>query len=54
MDSALHPILEFDPAREALIEPSRIIEPRTVPEHCVICFFKEVIEAAMISAGGVG
>jgi uridine phosphorylase len=44
MNTAAYPILEFDPAREALIEPSRLIEPRDVPEHCVICFFKEVIE----------
>ena len=38
------PILEHDPTREALIEPARVIEPRDVPEHCVICFFSEVIE----------
>ena len=37
------PILEFDPAREAIIEPAHIIQPRDVPEHCVICFFQEVI-----------
>ncbi len=39
-----YPILEHDPTREALIEPSKFIKPRDVPEHCVICFFKEVIE----------
>jgi uridine phosphorylase len=39
-----YPILEFDPAREALVEPSHIIQPRDVPEHCLICFFQEVIE----------
>jgi uridine phosphorylase len=39
-----YPILEFDPSREALIEPSKVIKPRDVPEHCVICFFKEVID----------
>jgi uridine phosphorylase len=44
MDNLSYPLLEFDPTREALIEPSRIIKPRDVPEHCVICFFKEVIE----------
>lgn len=44
MDPAPCPILEFDPAREAFIEPSRLIKPCDVPEHCVICFFKEVIE----------
>ena len=35
------PILEFDPTAEAFIEPSKVIRPRDVPEHCVICFFKE-------------
>jgi uridine phosphorylase len=38
------PILEFDPAREAMIEPSRLFESPDAPEHCVICFFKEVLE----------
>jgi uridine phosphorylase len=44
MGTLPYPILEFDPAREALIEPLRLITPRAVPEHCVICFFREVIE----------
>lgn len=39
-----YPILEHDPVRQAFIEPSRVIRPRDVPEHCVICFFREVIE----------
>lgn len=39
-----YPILEFDSSRRAIIEPSRIIKPMDVPEHCVICFFKEVVE----------
>ncbi len=39
-----YPILEYDPTREAMIEPSRVLKRRDVPEHCVICFFKEVIE----------
>ena len=43
MDALPYPILEFDPAREALVEPSSLIEPRDVPEHCVVCFFQEVI-----------
>jgi uridine phosphorylase len=38
------PILEFDPAREAFIEPSRVFEPRDVPEHCVMCFFQKVLD----------
>ena len=39
-----YPILEHDPTRESFIEPSRIIKKRDMPEHCVICFFQEVIE----------
>ncbi|HOE69765.1 MAG TPA: nucleoside phosphorylase [Brevefilum sp.] len=38
------PLLNFDPTRKAIIEPGKIIQPRDVPEHCVICFFAEVIE----------
>jgi uridine phosphorylase len=38
----IYPILEYDPTPNALIEPSEVVQPRDVPEHCVICFFKEV------------
>jgi uridine phosphorylase len=38
-----YPILEFDPTLEAIIEPTQVIEPADAPEHCVICFFQEVI-----------
>ena len=43
------PILEFDPTREAIIEPSKVIQARDLPEHCVICFFGEVLEKIVIS-----
>jgi uridine phosphorylase len=43
-EDAIYPILEYDPAHEAFIEPSRVIEPRDVPEHCVLCFFRDVLE----------
>jgi uridine phosphorylase len=39
------PILEFDPTRKALIEPSEIIEHAGLAEHTVICFFQDVLEA---------
>ncbi len=39
-----YPILEFDEEREAVIEPSRAIKHRDVPEYCVICYFRETIE----------
>jgi len=38
-----YPILEYDPDPEAVIEPRRVKQPMDVPEHCVICFFREVI-----------
>ena len=41
--SAAYPILEFDPSRQAIIEPARIIKPIDAPEHCVICFFDETL-----------
>src|SRR5215213_429554 len=41
-----YPILEFDTARTAVIEPARIIKPIDVPEHCVLCFFQDAITSA--------
>lgn len=41
---AEYPILEFDPAREAVLEPSKLLTRCDVPEHCVICFFFDVME----------
>lgn len=38
-----YPILEFDPTPSAIIEPTQLIAPADAPEHCVICFFQEVI-----------
>lgn len=44
MRRSIYPILEFDPTPEALIEPTHIRRRHDVPEHCVICFFHEVID----------
>jgi len=39
-----YPILEFDDHVPAMIEPSRVHTPHgDMPEHCVICFFHNVI-----------
>ncbi len=45
-----YPILEFDPAVEALMEPAHLTKPRDVPECCILCFFQEVI-AALVTSG---
>ncbi len=42
--SSEYPILEFDGASEALIEPSKIIKAIDIPEHCVLPIFHTVIE----------
>ncbi len=38
-----YPILEFDNAPEAILEPKRIIKPIDAPKHAVACFFQDVI-----------
>jgi len=38
-----YPILEFDPQTTAVINPHAAIEKIDIPEHCVICFFQDVI-----------
>jgi hypothetical protein len=38
-----YPILEHDYDTESKLEPSRLIQPRDVPEVCVVTFFREVI-----------
>lgn len=43
-----YPILEFDSTPEAFIEPSKIIRARDLPEHCVICFFREVLDKIIV------
>lgn len=39
------PILEFDPTPKAIIEPDeQVSELDNIPKHCVITFFREVLE----------
>ncbi|HQE93032.1 MAG TPA: nucleoside phosphorylase [Anaerolineae bacterium] len=45
-----YPILEFDPTREAIIEPGKLIAPIDIPEHCVICFFQDVL-SGLVNSG---
>src|SRR4051794_38971240 len=46
-----YPILEFDTAAEAVIEPSRVYKPVAgLPERCVVCFFQEVISTVCANA----
>ena len=44
MLSSDYPILEFDDDPHAFIEPGKTIKQLDdVPEHCVLCFFNDVI-----------
>lgn len=45
MAEPAYPILEFDSAPEAMIEPGKVLKPIDVPERCVLCFFNDVIQA---------
>jgi len=38
-----YPILEFDPTVQAVIEPQYIVQAIDAPEHCIVCFFQDVI-----------
>jgi uridine phosphorylase len=43
--NAAYPILEFDPSPEAVIEPAKVLKHQDLPEHCVLCFFYDVMDA---------
>lgn len=45
MDFKEFPILEFDPSRPAIIEPSHFQNHAAIPERCVVCFFAEVFDS---------
>jgi uridine phosphorylase len=46
------PILEFDPAPVAVIEPNEVIDPIDIPSRVVLCFFQDVIEKVVAEHGG--
>lgn len=39
-----YPILEFDPERRAVIEPTELFKPIDIAEHCVMCYYKDIVE----------
>jgi uridine phosphorylase len=47
-----YPILEYDPVRRAVIEPSEVFKAINISEYCVICFFKDVVENVAATTGG--
>jgi uridine phosphorylase len=51
VDPEQAPILEFDPAPTAVIEPSAVLSREDVPERVILCFFREVIDAVVSSHG---
>jgi len=46
-----YPILEFDPSRDAVIEPSKLLPAGKLPRRCVLCFFAEVIRSVCEEPG---
>lgn len=47
MKSEKYPLHEYDPTVPAIIEPNQIVRYIDAPEHCVFCFFGEVIDEQM-------
>jgi len=47
------PLLQYDSERTAMLEPSKVIRAANVPECCVICFFREIIEEKALNAAVV-
>lgn len=48
-----YPILEFDPAKESIIEPSLFYKPKPDAIYCVITFFQEMIEKVCVERNAV-
>ena len=46
------PILEFDRASEAVIEPNAVLSLADVPAHAVRCFFRKIIARVAAELGG--
>jgi len=46
------PILEFDPARDAVLEPHLAIKTFDLPQHVVLCFFRDAIVSFVEAQGG--
>jgi uridine phosphorylase len=44
MKSEKYTLLEHDPTLPAIVEPSQVVKQIDTAEHCVFCFFGEVIE----------
>lgn len=46
------PILDFDPAREAVLEPHLALTGIDLPRHVVVCFFRDAIDPFVAERGG--
>jgi uridine phosphorylase len=51
MERRDYPILEFDAARKATVEPTAHIRRADVPEHCVPVFFQDVVDRLVREEG---
>ena len=47
-----YPILKYDFARQAIPEPFLPIKPRDVPEHCVVDFFRDLLDMTVAKHDG--
>jgi uridine phosphorylase len=47
---ARYPILEFDRSSTAVLEPHLVTRNKEATEHCVLCFFQDVIDVVSANA----
>ena len=52
IDPAQAPILEYDPSRNAVVEPHLAITRFDLPARVVLCFFRDAISAFVEEVGG--
>ncbi len=44
MNQKKFPILEFDPDKNAFIDPNKLLRPIDIARRCVLCFFQDVLQ----------
>ena len=48
MENSPYPILEYDPSREAILEPSKLVPPSGIPPAVILCFFQDEIHKLLL------
>lgn len=47
------PLFEYDDEQQAIINPKNVIAELDIPQHCVLCFFQDVLSTIMQEHNGI-